>query len=152
MNSGPHAQYWRTWCCSWASSWPSTGRAETTTKPIVIATRSARSINRVSPLGARSNTTSPDRTDGRWKVRSPASRPISVFGDVQMNPSQTGTQSTVARSTPAILVPSWPTRSEEHTSELQSHVNLVCRLLLEKKKKNLKSLMLQQTQQKNKKT
>src|SRR4051812_49978871 len=29
----------------------------------------------------------------------------------------------------------WATRSEEHTSELQSHVNLVCRLLLEKKKK-----------------
>src|SRR5690242_21470560 len=26
-----------------------------------------------------------------------------------------------------------PSRSEEHTSELQSHVNLVCRLLLEKK-------------------
>src|SRR6266480_4254971 len=29
-----------------------------------------------------------------------------------------------------------PERSEEHTSELQSHVNLVCRLLLEKKKNN----------------
>src|SRR5690242_21203958 len=28
-------------------------------------------------------------------------------------------------------------RSEEHTSELQSHVNLVCRLLLEKKKKKV---------------
>src|SRR5690242_21438853 len=28
-------------------------------------------------------------------------------------------------------------RSEEHTSELQSHVNLVCRLLLEKKKNEL---------------
>src|SRR5260370_14138506 len=28
-----------------------------------------------------------------------------------------------------------PDRSEEHTSELQSHLNLVCRLLLEKKKK-----------------
>src|SRR5260370_27662063 len=28
-------------------------------------------------------------------------------------------------------------RSEEHTSELQSHLNLVCRLLLEKKKKKL---------------
>src|SRR3954466_13261286 len=27
-----------------------------------------------------------------------------------------------------------PIRSEEHTSELQSHDNLVCRLLLEKKK------------------
>src|SRR2546427_8778750 len=32
----------------------------------------------------------------------------------------------------------WPrrSRSEEHTSELQSQSNLVCRLLLEKKKKN----------------
>src|SRR5260370_28498455 len=30
----------------------------------------------------------------------------------------------------------WAMRSEEHTSELQSHLNLVCRLLLEKKKKN----------------
>src|SRR5260370_28432725 len=31
--------------------------------------------------------------------------------------------------------PKHRTRSEEHTSELQSHLNLVCRLLLEKKKK-----------------
>src|SRR5205809_5601065 len=29
-----------------------------------------------------------------------------------------------------------PHRSEEHTSELQSRLHLVCRLLLEKKKKN----------------
>src|SRR5690242_21537218 len=33
-----------------------------------------------------------------------------------------------------LALSSEPTRSEEHTSELQSHVNLVCRLLLEKKK------------------
>src|SRR6266850_6577860 len=33
-----------------------------------------------------------------------------------------------------------PSRSEEHTSELQSPCNLVCRLLLEKKKKHAKSL------------
>src|SRR5262249_61287258 len=32
--------------------------------------------------------------------------------------------------------PDRPRRSEEHTSELQSLTNLVCRLLLEKKKKN----------------
>src|SRR5256885_12693559 len=31
----------------------------------------------------------------------------------------------------------WALRSEEHTSELQSPCNLVCRLLLEKKKKLL---------------
>src|SRR5690242_20884739 len=35
----------------------------------------------------------------------------------------------VSRAIPADYI-----RSEEHTSELQSHVNLVCRLLLEKKK------------------
>src|SRR2546427_7137887 len=34
----------------------------------------------------------------------------------------------------ALVTRSWPGRSEEHTSELQSQSNLVCRLLLEKKK------------------
>src|SRR5207237_5180192 len=38
------------------------------------------------------------------------------------------------RSRDRDVVPRIP-RSEEHTSELQSHLNLVCRLLLEKKKK-----------------
>src|SRR5690606_40899462 len=33
-------------------------------------------------------------------------------------------------------------RSEEHTSELQSRENLVCRLLLEKKKKNKQNTVL----------
>src|SRR6266571_6371020 len=40
-------------------------------------------------------------------------------------------------------------RSEEHTSELQSHVNLVCRLLLEKKKNNQICIKLKKTQKKN---
>src|SRR5258706_9084892 len=35
---------------------------------------------------------------------------------------------------PALPIASITTRSEEHTSELQSLTNLVCRLLLEKKK------------------
>src|SRR2546430_5102548 len=34
--------------------------------------------------------------------------------------------------------PRGPARSEEHTSELQSQSNLVCRLLLEKKKNEVK--------------
>src|SRR5438132_2913190 len=34
-------------------------------------------------------------------------------------------------------------RSEEHTSELQSHSDLVCRLLLEKKKKKKKNTIIQ---------
>src|SRR5436190_11181004 len=38
-----------------------------------------------------------------------------------------------------------PARSEEHTSELQSHSDLVCRLLLEKKKKKDKHTTTNQT-------
>src|SRR5260370_2679894 len=38
----------------------------------------------------------------------------------------------------AAAAPAWcRARSEEHTSELQSHLNLVCRLLLEKKKSHI---------------
>src|SRR6266478_9783659 len=37
------------------------------------------------------------------------------------------------------------TRSEEHTSELQSQSKLVCRLLLEKKKKKKKRILIQTT-------
>src|SRR5690606_42117918 len=44
-------------------------------------------------------------------------------------------RSVVASLTPELAPPITPaTRSEEHTSELQSRENLVCRLLLEKKK------------------
>src|SRR5438034_1937485 len=45
-----------------------------------------------------------------------------------------------------------PTRSEEHTSELQSHSDLVCRLLLEKKKKKNKKQTNRNTQQRYKPT
>src|SRR5260370_8176364 len=47
------------------------------------------------------------------------------------------TPPTAARATPCARRPRTQppcARSEEHTSELQSHLNLVCRLLLEKKK------------------
>src|SRR5260221_10802694 len=54
--------------------------------------------------------------------------------------------SSIFRPTGASFVPSGMkasgrglTRSEEHTSELQSHSDLVCRLLLEKKKNKMKS-------------
>src|SRR2546427_5497533 len=41
---------------------------------------------------------------------------------------------------PAALAAEWAKRSEEHTSELQSQSNLVCRLLLEKKKKKKENI------------
>src|SRR5690348_17510375 len=46
--------------------------------------------------------------------------------------SMTGVRQAIGRALVGMI------RSEEHTSELQSPVHLVCRLLLEKKKKNTK--------------
>src|SRR5260221_7117604 len=43
--------------------------------------------------------------------------------------------------TPSALFRVTAGRSEEHTSELQSHSDLVCRLLLEKKKNNDTALL-----------
>src|SRR5690349_22396469 len=45
----------------------------------------------------------------------------------------------------------WMMRSEEHTSELQSRRDLVCRLLLEKKKKKIKKNKKQNKKTINKK-
>src|SRR5215469_17788489 len=42
-----------------------------------------------------------------------------------------------------------PPRSEEHTSELQSRRDLVCRLLLEKKKKNISKHLKQRKKNEN---
>src|SRR6266487_7205918 len=45
--------------------------------------------------------------------------------------------------------PRTQSRSEEHTSELQSPVHLVCRLLLEKKKKNKKKTQIDKKKKKH---
>src|SRR5438477_8347121 len=52
------------------------------------------------------------------------------------SPLQVGDMVGFGISHPCLTFDKWQVicvRSEEHTSELQSHVNLVCRLLLEKK-------------------
>src|SRR2546429_3186541 len=53
-----------------------------------------------------------------------------------------GTPSSCASASAAVARSGWHVttarRSEEHTSELQSRLHLVCRLLLEKKKKKMR--------------
>src|SRR2546422_7746592 len=49
-----------------------------------------------------------------------------------------GSEDRVAERTTLLLWPPRHKRSEEHTSELQSRLHLVCRLLLEKKKTTMK--------------
>src|SRR5690606_40724973 len=56
--------------------------------------------------------------------------PVFKTGWITKSPS-----SKVGTNSPLILLKIQMLRSEEHTSELQSRENLVCRLLLEKKKK-----------------
>src|SRR2546426_4248405 len=68
-------------------------------------------VSRLSMLAPLPWTSSPIECPVRWRNRSPK---------------------------PACRITRRHTRSEEHTSELQSPCNLVCRLLLEKKKKNAK--------------
>src|SRR5438876_9278655 len=53
--------------------------------------------------------------------------------------SHTATDTYFLASSSSIQYPVDQSRSEEHTSELQSPVHLVCRLLLEKKKKTNKN-------------
>src|SRR5688500_19129740 len=65
---------------------------------------------------------------------------IDLGGTSREKPSVTISQSVTipngSSSLKIIILPILSDRSEEHTSELQSPCNIVCRLLLEKKKKN----------------
>src|SRR5437763_6504170 len=72
------------------------------------------------------------RSEDAWRVVSAIEieNYLDVFGDRRVKESGRG----VSRLTRS-LVPEDEERSEEHTSELQSPMYLVCRLLLEKKKK-----------------
>src|SRR5256885_13126341 len=61
-----------------------------------------------------------------------------LAGGLFLAAAQVRAQAPAPLSAPApvpVPAPAKPYRSEEHTSELQSPCNLVCRLLLEKKKK-----------------
>src|SRR2546427_6619527 len=82
---------------------------------------------------------------------------LSLHDALPISPSRKATKRPRSRSSnsPTTSDPSVPdtsvrrcqsSRSEEHTSELQSQSNLVCRLLLEKKKKLItaRSVRLQQ--------
>src|SRR5260370_5974561 len=66
-------------------------------------------------------------TDSRVLHTRPSARAHSSLTTVGQTPPSTGSERRVGTRA---------RRSEEHTSELQSHLNLVCRLLLEKKKKH----------------
>src|SRR2546426_2616870 len=65
-------------------------------------------------------------------------------GDAPCSAAKSPSAAITSPSPPARPPAACDPRSEEHTSELQSPCNLVCRLLLEKKKKNIITLPTQQ--------
>src|SRR2546425_8648895 len=79
-----------------------------------------------------------------WRVSSPSPRSTSRRPANERVPMAT---SRAAQSIAATDALASPERSEEHTSELQSLAYLVCRLLLEKKKKHSRSYRHSQTVQ-----
>src|SRR5690606_40692953 len=71
-------------------------------------------------------------------TKQPQCRPVTIRPHLLIPGTMRPRWSTTPQA-PAASVPQDPNRSEEHTSELQSRENLVCRLLLETKKNNHKS-------------
>src|SRR5256885_2972594 len=83
-------------------------------------------------MSARPSTSSPDRASGATYLSVPTKNPVRV--------RRSSGGSSASRAMPkSSSLARWESgsRSEEHTSELQSPCNLVCRLLLEKKKKTV---------------
>src|SRR5690606_41027009 len=69
-----------------------------------------------------------------------ATPPMRIEPSAMPTSSADRTKPSVLRVIPHSLRISGDARSEEHTSELQSRENLVCRLLLEKKKQDEKQI------------
>src|SRR2546430_7406110 len=67
-----------------------------------------------------------------------------VRGSAMVMPTNGGYRVNVSQSNSSAYGFAWMAfvRSEEHTSELQSQSNLVCRLLLEKKKKKDRNILI----------
>src|SRR6266487_3713890 len=91
------------------------------------------------------------RSTSRAARRPLASAPatVPICGPSVASPAKKSVPSTGRARARGAPLP--PTRSEEHTSELQSPVHLVCRLLLEKKKqKQVSAFFLKKKKQKHK--
>src|SRR5690554_7147341 len=88
----------------------------------------------VPSCGRRANTGWPPFS-ASTRLLAPSNRVVSTFACMALKPSFRASPVNIRDSGRTYNSARSPLRSEEHTSELQSRPHLVCRLLLEKKKK-----------------
>src|SRR5260370_22243113 len=94
-----------------------------------LVTRSFSPVASVQPLGV-SPYVAPEEAENSFEESSDPFAEAAKLDNDMVNAEAVSPERKPSRSKPPQR-----SRSEEHTSELQSHLNLVCRLLLEKKKK-----------------
>src|SRR5690606_41612552 len=93
----------------------------------------------ISPSGSGGSIKSPTLSQGSANLSGASS---SSSATTSASATAMGTLRSAVRRAGQAGVGRWACRSEEHTSELQSRENLVCRLLLEKKKKILYKVLI----------
>src|SRR3989440_3171060 len=104
---------------------PNSGPEQPAAKHIIDTAREVNSVPTIEPQRLRcSSSHRCMRSNGSTNFATPS----------RSSCSATASRSTPRRSSPSRASLAWAMRSEEHTSELQSRSDLVCRLLLEKKK------------------
>src|SRR2546427_8977925 len=117
------------------SGGPSAGRlAPTTSSRWARTKRQTRLRNREAPSTPWSFHS---RSFSGGAANSSKSRPVSAPYFSRIKSSDTTLPLDLDIFAPSLITIPWERRSEEHTSELQSQSNLVCRLLLEKKKRTI---------------
>ena len=111
MNNGPHAQYWRTWSRSCARSVPSTGSADSTTNPTVIAcavhSRASTGSGRAAAGRTRRR---PSARRGRWNVSAPSDQAEQGVRQRPDEPEPGGHAQHGSAHGHRYPRPSWPTR------------------------------------------
>src|SRR5438132_10705493 len=103
--------------------------------------RSAEAAGRGSRPAPRARRRRMPRADREEQMLAAATRIFARRGDQDASMDEIAAACGITKP---MLYSYFDSRSEEHTSELQSHSDLVCRLLLEKKKKKLERISMKE--------
>src|SRR5574343_881116 len=149
-SASPADTHWRSGVARKRSPWAARARYEVGAVNRVVAPKASMPSSRCGGPAFSSSTVLAPTLIGN-SSRPPRPK-VKASGGLPMKTSSgRGRRMWRGKAAQAAITSRWK-RSEEHTSELQSHHDLVCRLLLEKKKKKNNQKKQQNTTQRCKKT